>query len=96
MHNSQGALVTCSIVETSVKISASPLSCAGKSLEAEGVFYLNSSSPGAQKAPPLLEIQEPLPVSVRAGIQREHWRSTLIEQKSICLRHCLDDYTYKN
>ncbi|KAF2988551.1 hypothetical protein EK904_006205 [Melospiza melodia maxima] len=74
VHKNQGALVTCSIVETSVKISASPLSCAGNSLEAEGVFYLNSSSPGAQKAPPLLEIEELLPVSIRAGIQREHWR----------------------
>lgn len=56
MNNSQGALVICKIVETSVKISASPLSCAGNSVEA-GVFYLNSSSPSAQKVPLLLEYE---------------------------------------
>lgn len=57
MNNSQGAQVTCRIVKTSVKISASPLSCAGNSVEAEGVFYLDSSTPRAQKAPPPLEYE---------------------------------------
>lgn len=49
--------MSCRIVETPVKISTSLLSCAGNSVEAEGVFYLDSSSPRAQKAPLPLEYE---------------------------------------
>ena len=50
---SQNALVTCKIVETATKVSASPaLSCAGNSVAAESAFDSDSSSARAQKAPP--------------------------------------------
>lgn len=53
-------------------------------MAAEGAFNLHSSSARAQKAPPPAE-HENLCLFVTAGMQREHWTGTLIEQKSICL-----------
>lgn len=44
--------MTCRIVEASIEVSASPLSCAGISVAAEGAFDSDSSSAKAQKAPP--------------------------------------------
>jgi len=77
--NSQDAVVTCRIVETSIGISASPLSYAGNSVAAEGALDSHSSSARAQKAPPPPEYENLCLLLLQLEC-KEHCTSTLIEQ----------------